>query len=336
MLPTPQKDRTKAENWRTISRTNCIAIVCKTVVKILILDHCEANKVFGSQQSAYRANICTTDNLLVLTQHLSEAYQWSEMVGLVCLDVEEAFDAVWRFGLIDKFNKIRIQKKITKWVNSFLSQRNVYVKIKNTRSEKFSPTSGVPQGSVVAPILFLIYVYNIPETPAEISQFADDFALFHRSKSSQLLQSKLQGSLNILIKWCDRLKIIINPAKTKYMLFRNLSKRQTSLSLNIYGKQIEEAKTIKIIGITMTPHLNWSEHCKDITTRANKRIFQLWRLSNLNVEQESLLLLYKSWIRLLFLHANACWLNHSQAVISIMQKAQNRALRFLFKKTSMV
>ena len=176
-------------------------------------------------------------------------------------------------------------------MNSFLSQRNYDVKIKKTRSEKFSPTTGIPQGSVVAPILFLIYVSNIPETPAEISQFADDFALFYRPKFSHLIKSKLQGSLNILIKWCDRLEIKINPAKTKYMLFRNPSKRQLSLSLNINGNQIEEAKTIKFLGITMTPHLNWNEHCKDITTRANRRIYQLWRLSNLNVEQESLLLL---------------------------------------------
>ena len=206
--------------------------------------------------------------------------------------------------MIDKIYKIRIQKKIIKWVNSFLSKRNIYVKIKNTRSETFS-TAGVPHGSVVAPILFLIYVSNIPDTPAEISQFADDFALFYRSKSNQLIQSKLQASLNVLIKWCDRLKVKINPAKTKYMLFRNPSKRTTSLSLNINGRQIEEAKTLKFLGITMMPHLNWNEHCNEIATRANKRIFQLWRLSNLNFEQESLLLLYKSWIRPLFLYANA-------------------------------
>ena len=129
MLPKPQKDKKKAENYRPISLTNCIAKVCETVVKNLILDHCEANKVFGPQQSAYRANRCTTDNLLVLTQHISEAYQRSEMVGLVCLDDEKAFDAVWYLGLTDKLIKIRIQTKIIKWVNSFLSQRNVYVKM---------------------------------------------------------------------------------------------------------------------------------------------------------------------------------------------------------------
>ena len=210
--------------------------------------------------------------------------------------------------------------------------KKFYVKIKYTRSEKFSPTAGVPWGSVVAPILFQIYVSNIPETPAEISQFADDFALFYRSNSSPLIQSKLQATLNTFIKWCDKLKTKLIPAKTKYMLFKNPSKRQTSLSLNINGKQIEEAKNKKFSGITMTSQLNWKEHCKDITSRANKQIFQLHCLSNLNVEQKSLFLLYKSWIRPLFLYANACWLNQSQTVISIMQKAQNRALRICLRK----
>ena len=116
------------------------------------------------------------------------------------------------------------------------------------------------------------------------------------------------------------------------MLFSNASKRQTSLSLNINGRQIEETKTIKFIGITRTPQLNWNEHCEDIVTRANKRIFQLWCLSNFNIEHESLLLLYKLWILPLFLNANACWLNQSQTVISIMQKAQNRELRFCLSK----
>ena len=102
------------------------------------------------------------------------------MVGLVCLDVEKAFDAVWRLGLIHKLNKIRVQKKIITWMNSFLSQRNVYVKIRSTKSEKISLTVGVPQGSVVAPIMFSNYVSNIPETPEEFSQFADYFAFFTR------------------------------------------------------------------------------------------------------------------------------------------------------------
>ena len=152
------------------------------------------------------------------------------MVGLVCRSIENSFDAVWRLMLIDKLSKNqKKQKKIIRWANLFLSQGNVYVIIKKTRSEKISPTAGVPQGIVVTPALFLICFSNIPRTLAEISQFADYFALFYNSKSGQVTQSKLQASLNIFIKWCDMLKIIMNPAKTKYMLFKNhLKDKQVS------------------------------------------------------------------------------------------------------------
>ena len=99
MLPKPNKNKKDAENYRPISLTNCIAKICETAVKNIVLAQCEKNNVFGEMQSAYRRNRCTTDNLLKLTQHVSEAFQWSKMVGFVCLDIEKAFDAVWRLGL---------------------------------------------------------------------------------------------------------------------------------------------------------------------------------------------------------------------------------------------
>ena len=133
MMPKQDKDQSKAENYRSINLTNSLAKICETVVKNLVLEHCESLDVFGETQSAYRKHSCTTDNLIKLTQHVSEAFQWSEMVGLVCLDVEKAFDAVWRPGLIHKLNSIELKIPIIKWINAFLSQRNVYTKINSAR-----------------------------------------------------------------------------------------------------------------------------------------------------------------------------------------------------------
>ena len=287
MNPKQDKDRSKAENYRPISLTSCLAKVCET-------------------QSAYRKHRCTTDNIIKLTQHVSEAFQWSEMVGLVCLDVEKAFDAVWRLGLIHKLNSIELKIPIIKWINSFLSQRNVYVKINTSVSACFCPTAGVSQGSVIAPILFLIYVSRLPKMKAQISQFADDFALYYRSRSTQLIQNNLQSSLNSLIDWCDHLKIKINPNKTQYMIFKNPSKKKSDLNLKIKGVPVGKTQTLKFLGITLTPHLRWNDHCNSLKKRANSRLFQLWSLSNLNINEESLLLVYKSWIRPLFLYSNAC------------------------------
>ena len=98
------KRQEKAENYRLIAED------CESVVKSLILGHCEATKIFVEQQSAYRANRCNTCNLIVLTQHMSEASQGSEIVGLARVDIEKAFSAVCRIGLIDKPSKIEYRK----------------------------------------------------------------------------------------------------------------------------------------------------------------------------------------------------------------------------------
>ena len=110
------------------------------------------------------------------------------MVGFVCLDIEKAFDAVWGLGHQNKLVQIGVHKPLIKWVNSFLSQRSIFVKINNSKSSTFSTLAGVPQGSVIAPLLFLVYVNGIPEIIAQISQFADDFALYYRSRSCRLIR----------------------------------------------------------------------------------------------------------------------------------------------------
>ena len=217
---------------------------------------------------------------------MSEAFQWSEMVGFVCLDVEKAFDAVWRLGLVHKLNSIGLNNSVIRWINSFLSQRNVFVKkINSSVTDSFRLTAGIPQGSVIAPILFLIYVSHLPQLKAQISQFADDFALYYRLRSPKLIQKYLQSSLNSLINGCDSMKIKINPNKTHYLIFKNPSKKKPSIELNIKRISIQKTQSIKFLGITFTPHLKWNEHCKDLVQRANSRLFQLWKLSNLNFNE---------------------------------------------------
>ena len=181
-----EKNKKDAENYRPISLTNCIAKVCETAVKNFVVAHCEENDVFGEMQSAYRRIRCKTDNLLKFSQHVTEAFQWSQTVGFVCLDIEKAFDAVWRLGLQNKLLQIGVHKPLIKWVNSFLSQRSIFVKINNSKIGTLSTLGGVPQGSVIAPILFLVYDSGIPEKPAQFFQFADDFALYYRSRSCRI------------------------------------------------------------------------------------------------------------------------------------------------------
>ena len=144
------------------------------------------------------------------------------------------------------------------------------MKINNSKNSTFSTLAGVPQGSVIAPILFLVYVSGIPEKPAQISQFDDDFTLYYKSRSCRIIQKKLQYSPDKLIKWCEKLKTRINPGKTNFKLFKNPSKKVSSLDLFIVGTRIECANSIKFLAVNLTPYLKWKQHCKSLVARANK------------------------------------------------------------------
>ena len=113
-------------------------------------------------------------------------------MGLVCLDIDKAFDAVLRLGLQNKLQKIDVHKLVIESVNSFLSQKNIFVELITQKSTTFSTLAGVPQGSVFASILFLVYVRGIPDLPPQVSQFAVDFARYYRSHSCRIFQEKLQ------------------------------------------------------------------------------------------------------------------------------------------------
>ena len=131
------QSRTKkyAEYYRPISLTNCFAKIFQSAVNSIVLTNTENNGVTSETHSALRRNRCTTDNLLKVTQHVKEAIQWSEKVGFVCLDIKKPFHALQKFSEL---------KPVNKGVNSFLSRRSIFLKIKNSKISTFSKLPAVP------------------------------------------------------------------------------------------------------------------------------------------------------------------------------------------------
>ena len=141
--------------------------------------------------------------------------------------------------------------------------------------------------------------------------------------------SKTSPVITEQCNWLMWLKIKINLNRT-HSLKNNLIE---IISWTQHKRSIHSEDTVnKIFGITSTPHLKWNEHCKDLIRRANSRLFQLWKLSNLNVNEENIGLVYKSWIRFLFLYSDDCWLDHSLALFNKIQNVQNRALQICLRK----
>ena len=254
-------------------------------------ERCEFQNICGETQIAHNKQRCTTENLIKRTQHVSEDFQWSEMVSFVCLDIEKVVNAVWRLRLNHKINSIEQNSSAIKWINSISSQKNIFLKV-NFTLYCFCPTAGILQGRIIVPILELIYVSKFPQMKAPNSQFSDHFACYYKSRPHKLVQKHIQSSLNSLIDWYDSMKIKLTQVKLlkilkplKEIVFSWTTKR------SIHFKDTVDTITL---GITFNPHLKWKEDCKYLVLRASSRLTQLRKLNNPNVNEETLILVYKS------------------------------------------
>ena len=169
-------------------------------------------------QSGFSQAKSTDDHLFRLSQSVMESFNRREHVVAAFLDVEKAFDNVWHNGLRYKIFMLDLPTKMIRWLSDFLVGRIIQVNVNGFLSDKISPLAGVPQSSVLSPLLFLIYVNDLPNPHHRQnlkSQFADDTALWAASKKVQFAAKLLRKDLRKLAKWCAKWRIKLNPEKTK-------------------------------------------------------------------------------------------------------------------------
>ena len=326
MIPKPGKDHKNIKGYRPLSLTACLGKLCECVVNEELVAHCESKNIFKDQQSAYRKGRCTTDNLLCLTEIGAKALHKNNSIALALLDVEQAFDSVWHDGIIEKQIQYRVPWWIIKWTKSFLTNRKVTVIYNQAKSNTFTPTAGVPQGSIISPILFNMYVSQPDCHDSHMSQYADDMGPYAQGRTQKIATRKLQKGINKLTKWCDKWKILLNASKTTFMLITK-DKKDETVHLKLKKENIKPSDTATFLGLTLDKKLKWDKHVKEIKRKMQNRINKLYHLKSKGIRPKVLLHLYKSLIRPLCTYANAAWANVSKKYIESLQIEQNRAIR---------
>ena len=337
MLLKPDKLPSLTTSYRPISLISSIMKLFERAIEQRLRSHLEHIGFINKHQSGFRRAKSTDDHLFRLSQSIMESFNRGEHVVAAFLDVEKAFDNVWHNGLRYKIFQLDLHTKMTRWLSDFLVGRLIQVNVNNFVSNQINPKAGVPQGSVLSQLLFLIYVNDLPaphQNQNSLSQFADDTAQWAFSLNVRFAAKLLQQDLLKLAMWCAKWRIKLNPEKTKVIMFsRSILARKTELNLKIYGETLKIYPQVKFLGITFDSQLKFKKHFEDILDRCNTRYHRLRLLANpkWGPSPSTLIQIYKQCIRPIFEYGALSTITTLDNIISKIQRLQNKFIRLALR-----
>lgn len=261
MIPKPGKPPNDVKSYRPISLLPMISKLFESIIQKRIQLYIERFKVIPNHQFGFRKSHATIDQIHRITDVIEKAFERKEVCSSVFLDVAQAFDKVWHKGLIFKLNRF-LPDSYVKLLSSYLSDRVFRVREENEYSSLKDIKAGVPQGSILGPILYLIYTSDLPEMEnIKVATFADDTSLMATGRDVFESTSKLQEANDSISSWCKSWKIKLNESKSVHVNF-TLKKLQTQPNVTLNNIVVPIENKAKYLGMTLDTKLHWKEHVK--------------------------------------------------------------------------
>ena len=302
-IPKPGKDHSDPSNYRPISLTSCLCKLMEKMVNKRLMWFLEHNNSLSDLQCGFRKNRSTTDHLVRLESFIRESFAAGEHMVAVFFDLEKAFDTTWKFGILRDLHGLGMRGNLPLFVRAFLNNRSFQVKVGSTLSDPFDQEEGVPQGSILSPILFEIKINSIVnELRQNIdgSLYVDDFLVCYRSKSNiDTIERQLQLQLNKLKEWADLNGFSFSPTKTVAVHFcrKHTCIREPDLYLD--NQRIEVMEKARFLGVIFDKKLNFLAHIKDLKLRCMKalRVMKVLSSKEWGSDSDTLLQVYRTLIR---------------------------------------
>ena len=339
--------RNLAANYRPISLTSIICRLLERIVIEHIINHLTTNLIYDKKQHGFTKKRSTVTNLLEALNVWSEAVSHNIPVDVIYLDLEKAFDKVPHRRLIKQLKRYGIEGSLLAWIENFLSNRKQSVRVRSKTSKELNVTSGVPQGSVLGPALFLIYVSDISSLVNNfVSLFADDTKLYsylldHADQNTHTAES-IQEDINSVAQWsermlmsfnitkCHSLHLGSNNAKQQYTIPKQsdtITKRNSTSYMYTFHN-LEQVSEEKDLGVIVDEKLNFYSHIEEKIKKANQML-GIIRSTFKYIDCTILNLLYKTLVRPHLEYASSVWSPHTKKYQEKLEKVQRRATRLV-------
>lgn len=302
-IPKPGKDPTVPSNYRPISLTCNLCKIWEKMVNTRLRWSLESKGWISQYQSGFRQFRSTTDHLVQFEANVCNAFIDNCHLIAVSMDIEKAYEMAWKARIIQILADQGFKGKIITYVNNFLKDRYIQVRLGNTLSETKNLANGLPQGSVLSVTLFMVAINGILSplrAPVKGLLFADDLTVFCSGKNLRNTHNLIQEALNDLIKWSNCSGFKFSQPKTEYMIFSRMhSQDENSTALFLGNHKLRRTFELKILGMTFNPSLSWKTHIKLLKAQCQRRMNIIKSLASKNwgADRHTLLNTYRAIVR---------------------------------------
>ena len=326
------KNRSVAESYRPISLTSISCKIMEHVLHSHMINHLEREGILTDTQHGFRKNRSCETQLLQTVDSFAKSLNNKEQVDAILLDFSKAFDKVCHRKLVQKLHHYGIKGKLLNWIEHYLADRTQCVVVRGKSSPRTHVQSGVPQGTVLGPLLFLAYINDMPySVSSSLALFADD-SFLHKIIREVTDGRVLQKDLDELSVWETNWSMEFHPKKCKVLRITNKRASKKCTKYTLHNEELEVVDKAKYLGVTISKDLNWKWHINSISAKAtNCRLFLQRNL--VKCSKETKLSCYKTFIRPILEYACTVWCPHSNASLTNkLEMVQRKTARWILNK----
>ena len=311
-------------NYRPISLLPTISKIFERIIHNQMYEHFNNNNLLAAQQYGFRKLHSTEYATVKLIDHVSKQMESGNIPCTLYIDLSKAFDTLSFDILIHKLKYYGFSGTELKLLTSYLTNRTQYVKYKNYESDIIEISTGVPQGSILGPLLFSISINDIilSSNKLHFLMYADDTTIYFNLEDfdQNCTETEINNELENVNIWLKHNKLSLNAQKTKLMVFHRKQKKFNEIHLSIDTMPIEQVPTFNFLGITLDETLSWKNHTKMVANKISRVIGILFRLKNI-FPKEILLTLYNTLIYSYINYGLLVWGIESSRIEALQKKA---------------